>query len=76
MNGELLDKSLKVTFKQAKESAAVSLMSCDVEGVFDAVRTLHTLWSGFIDVGVGFFLLVRLVKQSAFFTVLPSLRKY
>ena len=73
LNAQLLDKSLKLTFKDAQGVAAVSLMSTDVEAILDAVRCLHSAWSGLLDLAVGFYLIARIVKQSAFLAAMPPL---
>lgn len=54
----------------------MSLMSTDVEGIFDSIHTLHRTWGGLADMGVGFYLLTRLIRQSSFLAALPSFRRY
>lgn len=75
LNAQLLDKSLKLTLKDAEGVAAVSLMSADVEAVLDGVRSVHSTWSGMLDLAVGFYLIATVVKQSAFLGAMPSLCK-
>lgn len=73
LNAQLLQKSLKLTYKDAQEVAAASLMSADVEAVLNSIRAFHATWSGLLDLGVGFYLLALIVKQSAFLAAVPSL---
>ena len=75
MVGIVLDKSLRLDYRKAQDLAAVSIMSTDVESIEPAIILFHDLWSGIVDISVGLYVLVTMVKQSTFLAVLPTICK-
>ncbi|KAF7512373.1 hypothetical protein GJ744_001941 [Endocarpon pusillum] len=52
-------KTLDTSVVAARASAAVTLMSTDVERIGVGLRLLHEIWASPIDIGVGIYLLTR-----------------
>lgn len=61
----LFKKSLTLTFANAKESAAVSLMSTDIDGIVEGIPEIHKIFSGFIEACIGVYILTTFVSAGA-----------
>ncbi len=61
----LFKKSLTLTNANAKESAAVSLMSTDIDGIVEGIPKIHKIISGLIEACVGVYILTTFVSAGA-----------
>ena len=61
----LFQKSLTITYADAKESAAVSLMSTDIDGIVEGIPHLCKMIAGLIEACVGVYILTTFVKAAA-----------
>lgn len=64
------DKTLDLSSDKLHDSAPVTLMSTDIDGLTTGVQNLHDIWADFIQVGVGVYLLEQQVGVSCFFVVI------
>lgn len=71
----IFQHTLELDLATAKKSAAVTLMSTDVDNIEAGFVMMHDLWAGIIELGVGVFLLARYVGAAAFLVVVPAVRK-
>lgn len=67
--------TLDLDFATSKKSAAVTLMSTDVDSIEAGFVTMHDLWAGVIELGIGVFLLSRYVGAAAFLVAVPAVCK-
>lgn len=59
MIGLIHDRSLELLDDTHDESAAITLMSTDVDIICDAIPIVYEVWAQLMEVGIGFWLLVR-----------------
>lgn len=71
----IFKKTLKLPYSIAKESAAATLMSTDIEGISTGIPQVHEIWAGLIEVCVGLYLLATIIDKATFLVVLPVLGK-
>lgn len=71
----ILRKTLNIPYSVAKESAAATLMSTDIEGIATGIAQFHAMWGAAIEVSVGFYLLSTLISKATFLVVLPVVGK-
>lgn len=64
--------TLELDLATAKQSAAVTLMSTDVDSIGAAFTTIHDLWVGIIELAIGVYLLARYVGPAAFLVAVPA----
>lgn len=69
----VLIKNMKLDHVKAKESAALTLMSTDVEGILNPVLDIHNIWVSFIEMGLALYLMWRRVGNSFFFPLIIQL---
>lgn len=67
--------TLELDFATAKKSAAVTLMSTDVDNIEAGFVIMHNIWAGVIELGIGVYLLSRYVGAAAFLVAVPAVRK-
>ncbi|KAH8169831.1 ABC transporter domain-containing protein [Sarocladium implicatum] len=66
-------KTLRLDGDKTGEAAPVTLMSTDVEGLAEALNSIHDLWSAFIELPVGIYLLYRQVGIPSLFVLVPAI---
>ena len=71
----IFHKTLGLPYTIAKESAAATLMSTDMEGISTGIPKLHEIWAGFIEVAVGLYILSTIIDEATFLVVIPVLGK-
>jgi ATP-binding cassette, subfamily C (CFTR/MRP), member 1 len=57
----------------AKDSAAVTLMSTDVDGIASGLQNIHDIWASVIELGLGVYLLQRQVGAACFLVLVPAI---
>jgi hypothetical protein len=73
--GLVYKKTLRLDGDNTGEAAPVTLMSTDVEGVAQAVSSIHDFWASFIELPVGIYLLYRQVGIPSLFVLVPAFGK-
>lgn len=71
--GLVFKKTLRLDGDKTGEAAPVTLMSTDVEGVAEALNSIHDLWSAFLELPVGIYLLYRQVGIPSLFVLVPAI---
>lgn len=71
----ILKQTLELDLTTVKKSAAVTLMSTDVDNIESGFAMMHDLWAGVLELGIGVFLLARYVGAAAFLVAVPAIRK-
>ncbi|RDA82906.1 hypothetical protein CP532_4784 [Ophiocordyceps camponoti-leonardi (nom. inval.)] len=61
-----------VELDATKDTAAVTLMSTDIDGITSGLQDVHDIWASFIELGLGIFLLERQVGAACFFVLVPA----
>ncbi|KAG6006407.1 hypothetical protein E4U21_007073 [Claviceps maximensis] len=69
----VFDKALRLNLSDASQSAAVTLMSTDIEGIVGGLTVLHDIWAGIIELALAMFLLATLVGGASFLVIVPAL---
>ncbi|PGH27295.1 hypothetical protein AJ80_01005 [Polytolypa hystricis UAMH7299] len=64
-------KATKLALDTADKSAAVTLMSTDIDSIVLGLQDLHEIWANIIEIGIGMFLLQRKVGIACVFAVVP-----
>jgi hypothetical protein len=70
---EIFKKTLAIDQSKAKELAAATLMSADVEGIALGLPRFHDVFAGVIEVGVGIYLLTTTVGKASFLIIFPTI---
>ncbi|KAH8198816.1 hypothetical protein TruAng_007039 [Truncatella angustata] len=68
----IFKQTLELDLATAKKSAAVTLMSTDVDSIEAGFVMMHDLWAGVLELGIGVFLLARYVGAAAFLVIVPA----
>lgn len=66
-------KAIGLDADAAKESAAVTLMSTDVDGIASGLQKIHDIWASFIELGLAVYLLQRQVGAACFLVLVPAI---
>ena len=69
-------KTLKLDTTSVKDSAPVTLMSTDIEGIVEAGVHMHDIWANLIELPIGIWLLYRQVGPPSLFILVPAVCKY
>jgi hypothetical protein len=69
----IFNRVLTLEADAAKASAAVTLMSTDIDGIMYGLETVHEIWGSIIDLGIGIYLLSRFVGAATFLVVIPTI---
>lgn len=70
---EILQKNLAISQLHAQESAAITLMSTDVEGLATGLPRFHEIWASLIEFCLGVYFLSTKVGAASFLVVFPGL---
>lgn len=70
---KIYDHTLVIEMNETKSTAAITLMSTDVEGIARGLQNFSDIWAMVIEFGVGTYLLSRSVGPATIFVVVPSL---
>ncbi len=70
---QILRKTFVLDYEEAKKSAALTLMSTDIEGISRVLPKVHEAWAGLIELGVGIYLLSTIVKEASILVIIPAL---
>lgn len=70
----VLKKNLRLSLSTVKESAALTLMSTDVDGIVGSTSQIYDVVAAPIEVGVAFYLLWREVDAAFFLPVVSVIR--
>lgn len=73
---QMMQKNLLLCQEEAAKSAAVTLMSTDVEGIASALPSIHEAWASVVELSVGVYLLSTIVKEASFLVMLPAISMY
>lgn len=68
---QMFDKSLRISQSEAKKSAAITLMSADVEGIADGLPKVYELIMTLLELGFGVYFLSLFVGESCFVVLAP-----
>ena len=68
-------QTLALDLTTVKKSAAVTLMSTDVDNIEAGFVMMHDLWAGILELAIGVFLLARYVGAAAFLVAVPAVCK-
>ena len=69
----IFTKVMDLEASKAKDSAAVTLMSTDVDGVASGLQKIHDIWASVIELGLGVYLLQRQVGTACFLVLVPTI---
>lgn len=69
----MFNKPLGLELSQAKESAAVTRISPDTDGIENGLTMFHDIWASIIELCLGIDLLAAMVGGDSFLVVLPGL---
>lgn len=72
----ILAKPFDLAQGQDELSAAVTLMSTDIDGVVDGLPVLHEVWIYTLEFGLGLYLLSTMVRAAAFLVAIPTFGKF
>lgn len=73
---QILAKNLKLKHTDAKQSAALTLMSTDVEGILDNVRTSHDIWLSGVEISASLYFISTLINEAFFLPMFPIFSKF
>lgn len=72
----IFKKTLSLDSSHTKNSAAVTLMSTDIDGIARGLAVVHDIWASLVELGLGIYILVTVVGKAAFLVVMPTLGKF
>lgn len=79
LRGVLVSEIFKKTFAleqtNAKELAAATLMSTDVEGISMNLLKFHEIWANIIEFALGTYLLTTVIGKATILVIFPGLSK-
>lgn len=62
---EIFKKSLLLPYENARESAAVSLMSRDIDGIVNGIAKTFDIIMGSVEAGFGAYMVANLIQDAA-----------
>lgn len=68
-------KAIDLDAATAKDSAAVTLMSTDIDGIASALQKVHDIWASIIELGLAIYLLQRQIGPACFLILIPAVGK-
>ncbi|KAM0816280.1 putative ABC transporter FUM19 [Seiridium cardinale] len=68
----IFKKTINLDTTSAKEGAAVTLMSTDVDGIATAIQQMHEIWASVVELAVAVYLLERQIGPACFLVVIPA----
>ncbi|KAI0126126.1 putative ABC multidrug transporter [Xylariales sp. AK1849] len=68
----IFSKALNLDAITAKDSAAVTLMSTDIDGIASGLQSIHDIWASIIELGLAVYLLERQVGAACFLILVPA----
>ncbi|EJP64369.1 Multidrug resistance-associated protein 4 [Beauveria bassiana] len=68
----ILHKALKLTHTQLKKSAALTLMTADIETLTFTITTFHDLWASAFELALAIFMLAKIIGGACFFVLIPA----
>ena len=72
---EIFKKSLKLSHENAKESAAITLISTDIDDITDGIATSFDIVAGATEALAGVYLLTKFVQKAAWVAFWTVIRK-
>lgn len=67
----VLEKALVLPHEVVKESAALTLMSTDIDELASGVLNIHLLWSSFLEVGLAVYMLTDYLDDNIVYVLIP-----
>ena len=64
---------LDIPQEEAERSAAVTLMSTEIDSMILGLEQFHDVWSAFVEIGVSIWLLYSMMTKSSFLVILPAI---
>lgn len=74
--GVIYAKTLKLQSSKAQDSAALTLMSSDVDRISLTAETAYEIWAGIVEAAVGIWLLERQVGWACVVPLILAAGKY
>jgi ATP-binding cassette, subfamily C (CFTR/MRP), member 1 len=71
----IFQKTLSLDSTSIEDQAPVTLMSTDMDGISQAMGSLHDTWAAVPELGIGIYLLYRQVGVSCFWILIPAIGK-
>jgi ATP-binding cassette, subfamily C (CFTR/MRP), member 1 len=71
--GVIYQKTLNLETSSITDSAPVTLMSTDIDGIISATQSFYDLWPSVVELSAGLFLLYRKAGQSSFLVLVPGI---
>lgn len=71
----IFKKTIGLDTNSAKEGAAVTLMSTDVDGIATGIQLMHEIWASVVELFVAVYLLERQIGPACFLVVIPTVGK-
>lgn len=68
----IFKKTIDLDTTSAKEGAAVTLMSTDVDGIATGIQEMHEIWASVVELVVAVYLLERQIGPACFLVVVPA----
>lgn len=68
-------KTVDLDTASAKDGAAVTLMSTDVDGIATGIQEMHEIWASVVELTVAVYLLERQIGPACFLVVIPTIGK-
>ena len=68
----ILHKALKLSHTTLKKSAALTLMTADIETLTFTITTFHDLWASAFELGLAIFMLAKIIGGASFFVLIPA----
>jgi len=68
-------KTTNLALGALDDSAAMTLMSTDIDSIANGLQNMHEIWANAIEVGLGIYLLERQVGIACVFVVIPAVGK-
>lgn len=63
---------LDIPQAEAERSAAVTLMSTEIDSMVLGFEQFHDVWSAFVEIGISVWLLYSMVTKSSFLVIPPA----
>lgn len=69
----ILHKALKLSNTQLKKSAALTLMTSDIQTLTFTITSFHDLWASVFELALAIFMLAKIIGGACFFVLIPTI---
>lgn len=73
---QILKKNIRLSMAEARQAAAFTLMTTDVDGIIAVLEKIHDFWIAFPELALGLYLLSTVIGKAFFTPMIPIICEF